>query len=703
MRRMTEQHRWVLRMISLLLILSVTIAMAAAPAFGYARSSNDAEITGWTVSGSGDQLLFSFGGKMSNAYYGQKEASITYGDGSTAALQLIVNAANSTGTVNYNWNQIGEMSVQGDVSGEFQAECTIPVSTFKNKNFTINFCGSSVKTADLFGESGDSEKEETETPEQGEKPDTEKEPAQKDEASDETSNGDKLTPTVSGKIEVDGSLEDWTSIDGMKSSDSKIEEWKTAMDTAGNLYLCFTGTAVSQWDGDYQWKVLSLSQNGKTENVQVANANSKGWTCVTVNEANGNTAAPYYVEIKIPSSCLSDPNFTVALAGVEVPAASIPVVDGKEVPKGEAVYSGIVIDGKYSDWDAVKKTDADGKNGVGQNNLSSTAVVFDGDQVYIYLKECEGGSAAGAGSHGNGNYAITTDLGRTLLFQLTSDGTVRGVEGAKAQHVGSQWEISIPASELPYYLKSINFGLYLTEPYITGIENLNGQDSGGSFGGIVYDGQYGDWNYYPHTPIEYATAGTHEVVQDAEGALYSTGKTIYGHFETTMPAHLQEAGQELTEDITFRFNEEASKDFYPRPIAVDGNGNINWDPERIHLPDGTYEFYLASTDAWHTSTNISDLNEKDQIYGRMMVTIDHSGIDQCEFELYVDKVAEKLGLDESELKTISAQFGRLGQQWVTIAGTSSGPWLGIALCIAAAAAGMVLGRRHRQRIEVKQG
>lgn len=51
--------------------------------------------------------------------------------------------------------------------------------------------------------------------------------------------------------------------------------------------------------------------------------------------------------------------------------------------------------------------------------------------------------------------------------------------------------------------------------------------------------------------------------------------------------------------------------------------------------------------------------------------------DECEFYLDLEKVADKLGCDASDFKQIDAQFGRLGQQWITTAGASSGAWLGL--------------------------
>ena len=133
-------------------------------------------------------------------------------------------------------------------------------------------------------------------------------------------------------------------------------------------------------------------------------------------------------------------------------------------------------------------------------------------------------------------------------------------------------------------------------------------------------------------------------------------------------------------------------------MTVAAGGNINWDPKLSGLPEGTYEYYIASTDAWHTSTNINNLNEMDQLYGKMMMTVGKDGKDEMEFYLELPMIAGKLGVDETDLKEISAQFGRIGQQWLYTAGTSTGPIVGVTLCIATA--GFILWYKKKSLMEL---
>ena len=135
-------------------------------------------------------------------------------------------------------------------------------------------------------------------------------------------------------------------------------------------------------------------------------------------------------------------NFKITFAGVTVDLADIEVLDGSAIKEDttEAVYEGITIDGSFKDWDAVARYNAACPNEAHKDCLSKAAMVFDGDYVYIYLKDGATGSAYGAGTHSNGRYSIKTDLGRELVFQLTQDGQVNGIDGVLCQHVGRQWE-----------------------------------------------------------------------------------------------------------------------------------------------------------------------------------------------------------------------------------------------------------------------
>lgn len=556
--------------------------------------------------------------------------------------------------------------------------------------------------------------------------------------------------TVTGNVSVDGDSSDWkgvagSAVDVSVTGVSRVESWKVAYSPDGStVFICYEGTTPGCYYSDFLDRNLLITQNGVTTSIRTGNLQYYGsdFSLKYVNSApDWGTPGAYVVEISISADYFTDNNFTLALQGfantsAPISASEIPVLDGNEatdVPDdseegsdGEdtgdnegaggnegtgdnedtgngSAYEGIVIDGSFSDWDGVEKHDAACRNPEHTGCLDSVAAVFDGDYVYLYIKDGVGGFAYGAGDHSKGMFAITTDLGRNMVFQLNSDGTVSGIEGVESSYVGNQWEIAIPKDALPQYLESISFGLYQGDVFVSDMVNLQDDDSVGDFEGIVYDGLYADWDTYPHTLIQYATAGTNELIADGEGALYTDGTTLYGHVVSPMIAHISHGGGELTRNIAIRFNEDDNAYFFPRLVTVDENGNINWQPKISDFEPGNYEFYLAASDAWGTSKNISNLHPMDTLYGKMTVTVRGDSLaDETEFYLDLELIAQKLGVDASEFKTIQAKFGQIGYDWITTAGASSGAIAGIVISLSAVGA-VLLGRKVRTSGRKKSG
>lgn len=519
---------------------------------------------------------------------------------------------------------------------------------------------------------------------------------------------------------IDGDLSEWSAIPATAAANSDgwgaVKEFKVAKDEAGNLYFAITGWGNQYMS--YEWS-QAVSIDGAV--CQPGGLHWDGGSWAQKND-NGNNEGYIYLEMMIPAAKVGSAS-SVAVSGTTVPMESVPVFAAstpapESDPEPAPVYNGIVIDGTYSDWDAVRKTPGVCPNGAHTDCLKNVAMIMDGDadMVYLYLEEGFEGSASTAGTHTNGQFAITTDLGKQLLIQpqLTSDGSavLYGVESAQCAHVGRYWEVAIPKSALPEYRDSISFGYYLDEPMITGVTDGKGGNVG-DFTGIVYDGQYADWLSYPHTDIQYATAGSQDHVVDAQGALWTDGEKLYGHVFTQMQAHLQEKGNCFLEGVTFQFNDDEHLRLYPNFVEVDGSGNINWYPDKTDLTPGSHEFYMATSTAWRSSANLSDLAPKDMMVGRMIVTVDQSGvIDQCEFYLELDKVAEYFnlnagtypadspaaaGITASDFKIQQAQFGRLGQDWLTVSGASTAPWIGLGLCSAVALGGFVSSRKRKEK------
>lgn len=421
-----------------------------------------------------------------------------------------------------------------------------------------------------------------------------------------------------------------------------------------------------------------------------------------------------------PQNAAADDSSNAAIAEN---AASEEAGESVEAQSDEAqgTYNGISIDGDFSDWGAVKKYDVDDDtdawgNKKGWDTVNRVAMVWDGDYVYLYFESNgdDPGAVTGAGPNSNGQFAITTDLGNQTLVQLQRGPQVAGVNGAKVAvnnydwgKTPHKWEVAIPASALGKYKETIDFGMYQVAPTITSVADLSGS-KGGDFTGIIYDGRYDDWDYYPHSTIEYATSGTHDHVVDSRGALYadSAQQKLFGHVETAMPAHLNEDGGEFTSAVSLRVNGDDDLMLTPRFIAVAPDGTIDWNPQLSGLANGTYEFYLTSSTVDGTSANIDNLQADDVIYGKAMITI-ADGKDEMEWEIDIPTLAANLhsgwgqskdavSIDPSDIKVFEAQYGRLGQQWVKTAGTSTLPVVGIGLCLATVA-GVYAYRRNKRK------
>ena len=332
---------------------------------------------------------------------------------------------------------------------------------------------------------------------------------------------------VSGNIDVDGSLADWQNVASRASNASNVDSWKVAYSPDGNtVYFCFSGNAGTEWDYNFTGNRFELAYadgaKGEDSSISVAaykdGANIKstvknGWygdisgaSSVVTNEAHGNNAGPYTVEMAVPRSFFHSPDFTVTFGGTSVNAADIQQLDGKSVvQETKPVYSGISIDGNYADWAAVAKTEASCPNSAHPGCLSMAAAVYDGDWFYIYIKDGKGSNASGAGTHSNGKFAIISDLGYETDIQLTTAPEIKGVNGAQVAYVGSEWEIAIPRDQLPKYEQSLSFHFYLGDALVKDIVNLQA-DSGNNlenlFAGVVFDGADEEWDDYGQTTIQ---------------------------------------------------------------------------------------------------------------------------------------------------------------------------------------------------------
>lgn len=456
-----------------------------------------------------------------------------------------------------------------------------------------------------------------------------------------------------------------------------------------NVVISYKTKHSNPWEYTYQGNPITITYpDGTTRTITFDwdgnGIHGDGWTNIdgaTVTKSSDQNDTEI-ATITIPASYFNSMDFTLSSGEYKAEIDGTPIAQDNSA----AVYTGINMDGTFNDWNAVQKSTLNEPNG--DHCVEEVAWVIESDYVYIYLKDDGSNSATWAGPNHNGKYAITTDLGRTLVFQLTEDGAVVGAKGASATHVGSQWEIAIPTSSLPNNNGGLSFGLYLSDTTLDGYGDTLSHESTTD---IKYDGLYGDWDNYPHKEIQYATAGTHENVPDGEAAIY-VDNNVYGHCETRMQSHLNEKGGEYTQGVSIIVNNDWSHALQMRLATVDSAGNINWNPERQNLENGSYEYYIFDVGCWGSSSNINNLVEADVCYGKATVTLTEGRHDM---EWYVDsnKLAARYGILETDMKTVSSQYIRIGPEVVTSAGTSTGPWAGAGMCVLTALVPFVIKKK----------
>lgn len=492
-------------------------------------------------------------------------------------------------------------------------------------------------------------------------------------------------PVQAAVISVDGNPSEWSNVSMYSSSDSNVAKWAIAKDS-DYIYFYVQENGGDAWNQPITNTIVSISYGSGSSDIIQFTYNLGGFKDYDYKDIEGvlcafeasQEANKYEVEFAIPLSFFEEDNFTIEYCGVSVKSSDIvDIATVEEAETTEAVYAGITVDGTFTDWNAIAKTEVDNEA------ITQVAMVFDGDYIYIYIKETSDGVATWSGECANGNFTIYTDTGRNTVFKLNTD-SVEGIEGASVVHSNLQYEIAIPVSQIKQYTETLSFGYYMGEEcLIEDVANIQDLDRDTTFKGIVYDGLYGDWDFYPHSLVQYSTPGGQG--GDAEAALYIEDTTLFGHVWTTYIHNHNEFSP-----FYIRINEDDSKKIGFMPVVADENGNITVLSDLKNLARGTYEFYIWDQSAGTDITNINDDNVP--IYGKMHVTIGASE-DEMEFSIDLEKLAEYFDMDVTDMKMIQAQYIVIGTEWATIAGTSSGPVLGIVICILAVAGVLVFKNR----------
>lgn len=493
-------------------------------------------------------------------------------------------------------------------------------------------------------------------------------------------------------IEIDGNSTEWTNAIMNVSKESSVAKWSIAQDD-NMIYLYIQQNGGNQWYMPAAGAKINVTyDDGTTNNTNMLQFNGNmsemrdGYygmvSGASIKYTPSDEANKYEVECSFPKSFFTNSNFTIDYCGVSIKSSDIQQKDSIVAPiEKEPVYEGITVDGTFTDWKAVAKNHYD------NSAVTDVAMVFDGDYVYVYLKETSDGALTWSGECANGKFTIYTDTGRNTTFKVNTN-SIEGIDGATLKHSNNQYEISIPASAIRQYNETISLGYYMAgSMLVSDVANLQEDTSTDkSFKGISYDGKFGDWNYYPHDLVQYSTPGA--VGGDAEAALYTSGSTLFGHVRSAL--HLNEAE---FQPFTVRLNENEATSMNFRLVTVDSNGNFNMNPDLRNLGNGAYEYYLWDLNSGSSAKNINDADAP--VYGRLTLDVSAS-CDEIEYIVDLDKLTKHYNMDIKDSKMIQANYINIGNEWVSIAGTSTNPFLGIILCISVVAGFWYINKRKQK-------
>lgn len=360
---------------------------------------------------------------------------------------------------------------------------------------------------------------------------------------------------------------------------------------------------------------------------------------------------------------------------------------GEDYLGGSGIYSGIDIDGSFGDWSGI------GKTSVSHQNFDSVAVIWDGDYIYLFVKE-----KAGDGNHysltWNTYFQFNSDHGVTASFRAYRDGneenpaklTIQGISGASGMgrviDNATYWELKFPASMLGTQINTVSLNWQYGDPIISGIENLSPSEEEEvppdvpAVGGIAVDGSYSEWDSIPHGEITWTGSGG---TCNNNGALFLEGDTLY--------AHLQ-AHDLFGKQIPVKYMElTVNNKLIPITVnTVTANNEIGW---------GNVEHLEAGT----TMLGVFFNNYPKKFFGNAAVTVyekNHSTGDEMEFAISLSALSEISGIPAESMKEFKLYNPGLGKDIIVAQGASTAPVIGIAICLSATAGCYIYKKRKKK-------
>lgn len=180
-------------------------------------------------------------------------------------------------------------------------------------------------------------------------------------------------------------------------------------------------------------------------------------------------------------------------------------------------------------------------------------------------------------------------------------------------------------------------------------------------GDIRIDGDYTDWSGYPETTIGY---GNNNDDANHHAQIVVQGDDLYVHVRMSdLYGSRMQIGQ-----WNLSINGGQSVAF--EIIGVDENGKVNWSSpygQGVYNNLGVFINYNRESLAGNAAMTIHDDN--------------HRQGDEVEYSINLDALASALGVTRDELKTITISNPNIGSTSITVAGTSTGTFIGIGITL----------------------
>lgn len=205
--------------------------------------------------------------------------------------------------------------------------------------------------------------------------------------------------------------------------------------------------------------------------------------------------------------------------------------------------------------------------------------------------------------------------------------------------------------------------------------------------GIVIDGYYEDWTSYPVTEITYQGNNG----KDNHGAqIYTDGENLYAHF---MMADTYNGRMQIQ-----RWYLSINGQQFVLQIQAEKNGSVNWG----HIPNGkgihtNLKCFLGDNPALLDSNVAYTIHTPGNNEHSEQGSSGRAKGDEIEFSINLDDLARLTGIPVEDMRTIAIKNDNIGTAEVMTAGTSSGPIIGVAICVVVGFGGYLVYRKKNNK------